>query len=113
MATFTIALLLVASETDLLATHLARTRAEVTCGQPENPSEVVVCGRREADRYRVSFVTTDIRDSVPTERARLLEPKMGGCGRVGAFFHDCGFVGFAMSTGDGGPVRVKARKLAD
>jgi hypothetical protein len=106
-------LMLAADEDALLAQYRARTSVEVPCHRPESPSEVVVCGRREADRYRVSFVTTDIRDSVPTERARLLEPKMAGCGRVGAFFNDCGYVGMTMSTGAGGPVKVKTRKLAE
>jgi hypothetical protein len=109
-------LLLIAAggEADVLATHLARTRAEMPCIRPATPAEVVVCGAREKDRrYRVPFVTTDARDSVPTERARLLEPKIAGCGRVGGFYTDCGMVGMTMSTGDGRPVQIKPRKLAD
>ena len=105
--------LLAAAPDDLLARTRAATSAEPRCKRAEEPNEVNVCARREADRHRVAFVTTDIRDSVPTERSRLLEPKMAGCGRVGAFFADCGFIGVSMSTGSGGPVKVKTRKLAD
>jgi hypothetical protein len=106
-------LLFVTVETETLTAHLARTSAEPRCAQPTTPDEVTVCGAREKDRrYRVPFVATDIRDSVPTERARLLEPKMAGCGRVGAFFNDCGMVGVTMSTGAGGPARIKPRELA-
>jgi hypothetical protein len=111
---FALLLLIPGGEADVLATHLARTRADVPCARPTTPAEVVVCGDREKDRrYRVPFVATDPRDSVPTERARLLEPKMAGCGRVGAFFNDCGYVGLTMSTNGAGPVQVKPRKLAD
>jgi hypothetical protein len=106
-------LLFVATETEILSAHLARTSAEPRCAKPATSDEVTVCGAREKDRrYRVPFVATDPRDSVPTERARLLEPKMATCGRVGGFVHDCGMVGVTMSTGAGGPVRIKPRELA-
>ena len=106
-------LMLAAADDALIAQYRARTRAEVPCDRPARPDDVVVCGRRVADRYRVPFVTADARDSVPAERARLLEPKMGGCGRVGAFFNDCGFVGVTTTVGNGGAAQVKTRKLAD
>ncbi len=105
-------LILLAGDGDVLARYRARTRADSPCAAPTDPNEVTVCARRDADRYRVTFVTPDVRDSVPTERARLLEPKLGGCGRVGAFFADCGFVGVTTTVGAGG-VKVKTRKLAD
>ena len=97
---------------DILERHRAATRADAPCEAPTDPNEVTVCARRDADRYRVPFVATSLKDSVPTERARLLEPKMGGCGRVGAFFNDCGFVGVTTTVGGGGGVRVKPRELA-
>jgi hypothetical protein len=104
-------LMLAAQIADPIASYRDLTRADVPCTTTADPSEITVCGRRKADRYRVTFVTTDPRDSVPTERSRLLEPKMGGCGRVGQSFADCGFVGVSMSAGAAG-VKVKTRKLA-
>ncbi|HWK34924.1 hypothetical protein [Sphingomonas sp.] len=107
-------LLLLAAPADdaaLIAAAHDRTRAEVPCGRTSDSKEILVCGRREADRYRVGFLATDIRDSVPTERSRLLEAKLNPCGRVGAFFAECGFVGVSMST-NGQAVRVRPRELA-
>jgi hypothetical protein len=71
----------------------------------------MVCGRRQADRYRVPFVGSDPRDAVPTERARLLESKQPTCGQIGAFFNNCGHVGVSATFGGGG-VTLKTRKLA-
>ena len=104
-------LVLLADDDALIAAARERTRAEVPCATTHRSDEILVCGRREADRYRVSFVTSDVRDSVPTERSRLLEPKANPCGRVGASFMGCGFVGVSMST-NGQAVRVKPRELA-
>lgn len=103
-----------APETSALIDRLrAATRVEIACDRAHDRDEILVCGRREADkRYRVSFVDTDPRDAVPAERSRLLAPKLSTCGRVGAFFSECGFVGVSMSTNGRGPVRVKPRELA-
>ncbi|UIJ45402.1 hypothetical protein LZK98_00075 [Sphingomonas cannabina] len=104
-------LMLLADDDALIAAARERTRAEVPCTTTHRSDEILVCGRREADRYRVSFVTTGIRDSVPTERSRLLEPKANPCGRVGASFAGCGFVGVTAST-NGQSTQVKPRELA-
>lgn len=106
-------LLLLAAPDDaaMVERYRASTRADAPCERPTDPNEVTVCARRGADRHRVTFVTANPADSVPTERSRLLEPKMAGCGRVGAFFADCGFVGVSMTAGGSG-VKVKTRKLA-
>ena len=105
-------LMLAAQVADPIAAYRDLTRADVPCAKPADAREIVVCGRREADRYRVTFIEPDPRNSVPAERARLLEPKMAGCGRVGQFFADCGFVGATVST-NFAAVTVKTRKLAD
>ena len=94
-----------------LTTYRERTRAEIACQRTIESSEITVCGRRAADRYRISFVEVDPRDSVPTQRSQLLEPKMGGCGRVGPFFTDCGAVGISMTSG-AGHTSIKPRQLA-
>ena len=97
----------------LVAAARERTRAEVPCASTHNKDEITVCGRRDADRYRVNFVTTDPLDSVPTERNELLHNPIPRCGISGPFFlESCGMVGVSIST-TGGPVRVKTRKLAD
>lgn len=105
-----VTLLMVQADDGAMRAYRARTTAEPRCAQPVG-NEVTVCGRREADRYRITFVTPQARDSVPTERAQLLEPKVAGCGRVGQFFADCGFIGVSMTAGRAG-VRVKTRELA-
>ena len=95
----------------LIASYRERTRAEIACRATAAADEITVCGRREADRYRVSFVSTDPRDSVPTERARLLKSPTNDCGRVGQSFAGCGFAGVTVST-NGSSVRMESRKLA-
>jgi hypothetical protein len=106
-------LLLGAAPQDLVGQARALTRAEVPCRSREaEGDDITVCARRDADkRYRVTFVLPDVRDNVPQERDDLLQPKLAGCGRVGAFFNDCGFVGATMTRGAGG-TQVKTRKLA-
>lgn len=105
-------LLLGVAPQDLVAQARDLTRAEVPCRTSASPDDITVCARRDADkRYRITYVLPDARDNVPRERDELLQPKLGGCGRVGAFFADCGFVGVTMTSGAGG-TQVKTRKLA-
>ena len=98
-------------ETALMAAYRERTRADLPCRTTAAQDEITVCGRREADRYRISFVGTDPRDSVPRERALLLKPPMNDCGRIGQTFAGCGFAGVTVST-NGSAVRMESRKLA-
>lgn len=110
----TLLLLLAAADdapTSAITRYRALTRAEVRCAQDAAADEINVCARRDADRYRVPLAAIPLRDIVPLERARLLEPKLSGCGRVGQFFADCGFVGVTMSTGGAG-TKLTGRKLA-
>ena len=111
MLLVTLMSLLAPDEAALMAAYRERTRADVPCRTTAAKDEITVCGRREADRYRVSFVGTDPRDSVPKERDRLLERPIPNCGRIGATFSDCGFVGVSVST-NGSSVTMKTRKLA-
>ncbi len=98
----------------IMADHLRRTRAEVPCEAPKANDEVVVCARREADHYRVTFVTTDPRDAVFAERTRLMHNPGPKCGITGPFLvsETCGMVAVTAST-NGGAVRIRPRKLAD
>ena len=97
--------------TAAIAEYRAGTTAEVPCRVTNDDDEIVVCARRDADRYRVPFVPPS-RQELPDQRvARLVggrtEPE---CGK-GAFMAHCGFVGASVSVGGRGLKWVK-RELA-
>jgi len=79
------------------------TAVAVRCVRPADSREIVVCGRRAADRWRVPFVGYTIGDprgeSVSGERNRLAsEPKQ-----------KCGNTAFFGQAGCGGMVGVSTR----
>lgn len=89
-----------AGATDPLETYFERTSAEPKC-KASAGSEIVVCGRRGADRYRVPFLVPTPGDpktmGVPAERALLTyEPKP--CEQMGPYLIGCGMVGVSVST---------------
>ena len=88
------------------------TRADVPCERPNGDDEIVVCGAREADKYRVPFVSAGrTRDSVPARTAYLTSDfGKPACG-LGAFLSGCGAVGVSVSMGFDGGTTVK-RELA-
>ncbi|WP_237709116.1 hypothetical protein [Sphingomonas elodea] len=99
-----------------VADYRTLTRAEVPCRAPSDQGEIIVCSRREADRYRVPFVTPDLsRDSDAARLNRLIgDPMQQGyvaCGK-GAFMAKCGKVGVTMTVGFDGTVRTQQRELA-
>ncbi|NJB97971.1 hypothetical protein CA233_16840 [Sphingomonas sp. ABOLD] len=112
-------LLLVAQQnavSTLVADYRARTQAEIPCRTPADQSEIVVCSRREADRYRVSFVTSNLgKDSDAARLNRLIgDPVQQGitpCGE-GAFAVKCGKVGLSATMGLDGTVKMQQRELA-
>lgn len=63
----------------LLTTARTMTTAEPRCARAADATEITICGRREADRYRVPFVVHDPGDrryeSVGAERERLTHKK--------------------------------------
>ena len=65
--------LLLQSEPDLIASARARTAAEQRCSVADT-TDVAVCGRRNADRFRAPLVThtADRHDDVTAERTALL-----------------------------------------
>jgi hypothetical protein len=90
------------------------TRADVPCEKPKDDNEIVVCSRREADRYRVPFVASgSVDNSVPLRTAELTRDRSRlPCGR-GAFIAQCG-PGFGVGvtfSADGSTGLVK-RELA-
>ncbi|MES2291178.1 MAG: hypothetical protein V4530_15735 [Pseudomonadota bacterium] len=77
------------------------TSVEPHCGKPSDGREILVCGARRADRWRVPYVGYDAGDprgeSVSDERNRLAsEPKLK-CGQT-AFATGCGMVGVSVGT---------------
>lgn len=99
-----------------MAEYRARTRADVPCRKPGDDGEIVVCALREADRYRVPFVSADPgRDSDGARLKRLIgDPVQQGitpCGQ-GAILTHCGSVGVSGTMGFDGKVRLQERELA-
>ena len=87
------------------------TRGDAQCERPKTDDEITVCGAREADKYRVPFVSASNRDSVPARTAYLTQD-FGAteCGQ-GAFLVRCGGVGVSATFGFDGSVTYK-RELA-
>jgi hypothetical protein len=102
-------LLLLADAPALLAQAHERTRAERPCPVADT-TDVTVCGRRRADRYRVSFVNDNPGDprheGVPAERERLLK-KRSPLEEMGPFLVGGGMVGVSASTGRGQGTRLR------
>jgi hypothetical protein len=106
---------LVAKTPDTLETYQKLTSVEPRCVRPSSTQEILVCGARRADRWRVPFVGYDLGDprgeSVEGERKRISDEHRLPCGRR-AIIADCGGgVGVSVSTrlaGDG----LKLRQLA-
>jgi hypothetical protein len=79
------------------------TRATIEC-DASKPDDIVICGHREADRYRVPFVTIDRDDprneAVAAERERLLA-RTNNCQELSTFLVGCGKVGVGVSSQHG------------
>ena len=116
MLLLSIALLVVAQDTDVVTAAVDNTRtltrADVPCERPNNGEEIVVCANRDADRYRVPFVSgIRSRDSVPMRTDYLVQDfGRPACG-LGAFLLNCGAVGVSATFGFDGSTTVR-RELA-
>jgi hypothetical protein len=104
--TFGLALLLQAggaapatTETALL-TYEQMTAVAPRCRQRQG-ADILVCGRRDADKYRVPYITATPGDpkalTVHQERAKLLARPVP-CQERGPFLIGCGMVGVTVST---------------
>lgn len=107
--------LLLAQEVSTLdaavAAYREKTRAETPCRKAATDDEVVICARREADRYRVPLVTSSAGAEAAEARvARLLDTAPPPCGE-GAFLVKCGSVGVGVSVSSRG-LRTVRRPLA-
>ena len=92
----------VAQPSPAIARYEALTSVVVNnCRTPRNDREIVVCGRRQGDRYRVPFVGYEPGDprgeSVTGERNRLASAPAPKCG-LGAVLANCGSVGVNVGT---------------
>ena len=98
---------------DPIGTYLDLTSAEPRCKAAAG-SDIVVCGRREADNYRVPFLIPTPGDpktrGVPEERAMLIAQETP-CESLGPFLVGCGAVGVTVITKIGGG-KIEYRPLA-
>ena len=105
------------ADTTAMMTHYQTVTSVVvrTCAAPRTDREIVVCARRQADRYRIPFVGYEAGDpraeTVSAERNRLASTPRTPCGQ-GAIIANCGGgVGLHASVGFGaggvGPLRLR------
>lgn len=91
------------------------TAVAVRCSRPADSREIVVCGRRNADRWRAPLIGYEVGDprgeSVSGERNRLASEPPTPCGNS-IFLSGCGMVGVSMGM-DLGSGKLKARTPAD
>lgn len=87
---------------DPLARYVALTSVEPNCRRGPAGDEIVVCGRRAADRYRVPLLIRAPGDpkaeGLPAERVRL-QHITTPCQDNSIFLVGCGMVGVSVSTG--------------
>ena len=80
-----------------------KTRATIEC-QASQADDIVVCGRRAADKFRLPLIAVDPGDpkkeGVPAERERLLA-RTNNCEEMSTFLVGCGKAGVTMSTRTG------------
>lgn len=103
-----------ASTPDPIETYRTLTSVEPRCTNPASDREIVVCGARRADRWRVPYVGYDVGDpraeSVESERKRISAAPRVPCGQ-GAIIANCGGgVGVSATVAfgaSGGQMRVR------
>jgi len=88
------------STAGMMAVYEDKTHGDAHCAAPSG-GDVVVCGRRAADRYRVPFIEYDAGDprheGVPAERERLLA-RTNNCEEHSTFLVGCGMAGVTVSS---------------
>lgn len=108
-------LLLLAQAADPMAQARTMLAAERGCAFDPDTTDVTVCGRRAADRFRVPLIVADLGDplheGVAAERTRLLA-RTTPLHDLGPFQVGGGFAGVTMTAGGGKAAAVTGRKLA-
>ena len=100
-----------------MGNYQAMTRVEPRCSAPRAGNEIVVCGRRRADRWRVPYLLKDAGDpsiqNVSAERNGLIATTTP-CQDNSVFLVGCGKgVGLSASVDFASGQGVKLRPLAD
>lgn len=97
-----------------MLTYETMTQVAPRCRAREG-ADILVCGRRDADRYRVPFIVAtpgDLRHlGVHAERATLLR-RDTGCEAMSAFLVGCGMAGVTVGVNLGSGQAEVARPLA-
>lgn len=93
-----------------LVTYRALTSVEPRCARASG-EEIMVCGRRQADRWRIPFIAYSVGDpraeGLPAERVRI-QHETTPCQDMGPFLVGCGMVGVTVGTSlDGAPLRLR------
>ncbi len=92
-------------EVQPLDRYAALTRIAPDCTSRRRADEITVCGRRDADRWRVPLIERDAGDpraeSVMGERTRL-QRITTPCQDHGPFLIKCGMAGVSATIGFGG-----------
>ncbi len=101
MAVLALIALAAPAQADTIETYRERTSVEPRCRAAAG-DEITVCGRREADRYRVPFLPAPLpgdprTTNVPEERARLVAGD-SNCRQLAAMPYGCGMAGVRVST---------------
>lgn len=96
-----------------LANYHAVTAVGPHCEAAANPSDITVCARRTADRYRLPLIETDPGNprtqDVPGERERLFA-RTSNCQEKSVFLVGCGMVG-AGAKASFGPDGIHGARL--
>ncbi len=99
----------------LIERYREKTRAEIRCVQTTDKDEILVCGARDADRYRLPFIAYDAGDPNHEgvyEEAERLQAKTTPCQDHSAYLVGCGMVGVSMTVGGRGTRIGGVRPLA-
>ena len=99
---------------DAIATYARLTSVEPRCARPADSREILVCGARKADRWRVPFIGYEAGDprneTVEGERKRLASAPRPKCGNEWVL-RNCGMVGVSVGV-QMTPEGLRARPLA-
>ena len=91
------------------------TTVSPPCRRDPKGDEIVICARRDADKYRVPLITSargnPKAESTSEERERL-QHITTPCDQRGPFLVGCGMVGVSVSTRVGGGDGIQYRTLA-
>jgi hypothetical protein len=94
-------ILLQSAPDDAMLRYREKTAAGPRCTDAADSDEVMVCGRRDADRYRVPLIERDPADpkneGMPTERERMLA-RTTNCEEKSIFLIGCGKAGVTVGT---------------